>query len=243
MGKLDGKVAIITGAARGQGAAEARLFAAEGARVTLTDVNGDGAAVAEEIGAKAQFLRHDISDEGAWARVVAATEERFGRVDILVNNAAIYRPAPLQETSAELFDAHYRVNQLGVFLGMHAVLDAMTRAKAGSIVNISSEAGLRGHPGMFAYSATKWAVRGMTRCAAADLAPLGIRVNSIHPGIIDTPMLDANGPEVLKAFTSMIPLGRFGTVAEVANLVAFLASDAAGYITGAEITVDGGVGA
>lgn len=240
MGSLNEKVAIITGAARGQGAAAAHLFAAEGAKVVLTDMNGDGAAVAGKIGSDAFFMQHDVSDEAGWSRVVAAALERFGKIDILVNNAGIYRPATLQNTDTSLFDLHYRVNQLGIFLGMSAVIDAMAKTGKGSIINVASGAAMRGMPGTFAYSATKWAVRGMTKCAAVDLAPLGIRVNSIHPGVIDTPMIEVNGPELNAAFATLIPLRRLGTADEVAALVTFLASDAASYVTGAEITVDGG---
>jgi 3alpha(or 20beta)-hydroxysteroid dehydrogenase len=241
MANLQGKVAIITGAARGQGAAEARRFVSEGAKVLLTDINDAGARVAEELGGKANFLHHDVSDENAWTKAVETALAEFGRIDVLVNNAGFYRPAALQNTTLESVDHHYRINQLSVFLGMQAVLPALTKSGGGSIINISSVAGLRGIRGMFAYSATKWAIRGMTKCAAADLAPLKIRVNSIHPGIIDTQFLEPNGEAANKALVGIIPFGRFGTPEEVAELVVFLASDAASYITGAEITVDGGV--
>lgn len=239
MGRLSGKVAIITGAARGQGAAEARLFAAEDAKVVITDISADGAAIAQELGANALFVRHDVASEADWNAVVASAVARFGQVDILVNNAAIYEPRPTHETNPALFDRHYRVNQLGAFLGMLAVLDVMSQAKSGSIINVSSGAGLRGAAGMFAYATTKWAVRGMTKCAAMDLAPRGIRVNAILPGLIDTPMLNANDPEALRGFIAAIPFGRLGATLEVAELAVFLACDAASYITGAEITVDG----
>jgi 3alpha(or 20beta)-hydroxysteroid dehydrogenase len=243
MGAVDGRVALVTGASRGQGAAEAQLLAQEGAKVVLTDIDEAGAQTAAAIGTDACFLHHDVSDAVSWGTIVAATLKRFGQLDILVNNAAIYKPRGLQDTTIDDFEAHYRVNQLGAFLGMGAVVDAMKRARSGSIINISSVAALRGSPGAFAYSATKWALRGMTRCAAVDLAPLSIRVNAIFPGIIDTRMLEANSADVLRRFPAMIPMGRFGTVWEVARVVAFLASDAAAYITGAEINVDGGIGA
>ena len=239
-GSLNGKIAIITGAARGQGAAEARIFCAQGAQVVLTDVNENGAAVAYQIGEGATFLKHDVAEKASWDSVVAATIRRFGRVDILVNNAAIARPKTLADTDEALLDMHYRVNQRGVFLGMSAVIDTMRKTGRGAIVNTSSGGGLRGLPGAFAYGMTKWAVRGMTRCAAAELAPLGIRVNAIYPGAIDTPMLAANTPERNQALIKMTPLGRIGTVEEVAALVAFLASDYASFITGAEIAIDGG---
>jgi 3alpha(or 20beta)-hydroxysteroid dehydrogenase len=237
-----GKVAIITGAASGQGAAEARLFAEEGAKVVVTDINEDGATLASELGRNGHFLRHDVGDEAGWAKVIEQTLEHFGRLDVLVNNAGIYKPASLLDTDAALWELHYRVNQLGVFLGMRAAAEVMAKGGGGAIVNVSSNAGMNNVPGMFAYGASKWAVRGMTKLAASELAPLGIRVNSIHPGIIDTPMLGENTPERLKLYESMIPMGRMGTPDEVARLVLFLASDASSYVTGAEITVDGGIG-
>jgi 3alpha(or 20beta)-hydroxysteroid dehydrogenase len=242
MTDLQGKVAIVTGAASGQGAAEARLFAREGAKVVLTDINADGAAVAAQLGDGGHFVRHDVGDEAGWAEVIAQTLGRFGRLDVLINNAGVYKPASLLETDTALWDLHYRVNQLSVFLGMRAAAAAMTRTGGGAIVNVSSIAGMSHAPGIFAYGATKWAVRGMTKLAASELAPLGVRVNSIHPGIIDTPMLAENTPERLKILQSMIPMGRMGTPDEVAQLALFLASDAASFVTGAEITVDGGMG-
>ena len=242
MGVLAGKVAIVTGAAQGQGAAEARLFHEEGAKVVLTDVNRSGSDLADQLGEGALFMRHDVSDESEWSQVVRTTLERFGRIDILVNNAGIYRPQPIQMTDAELMDLHYRVNQLGVFLGMKAVIDAMTQVGGGSIINISSQAGLQGAPGMLAYSTSKWAVRGLTRCAAADLASLNIRVNSVHPGLIDTPMLASQSKETTELYRSHIPLGRMGTANDIAQTVLFLASDASSYTTGAELAVAGGVG-
>jgi 3alpha(or 20beta)-hydroxysteroid dehydrogenase len=242
MRSLEGKTAIITGGARGQGAAEARLFVAEGANVVLTDVNPDGAALASELGAHAHFMVHDVADAIAWTAVVAASIAKFSRLDILVNNAGVYRPAPLRDTDQALWDLHYRVNQLGVFLGMRSVVDAMVASGGGSIINVSSNAGMKNVGGIFAYATSKWAVRGMSKLAATELAPSKIRVNSIYPGIIDTPMLGANDAERMKMYQAMIPLGRLGSVDEVSRLVAFLASDSASYITGAEITVDGGIG-
>jgi 3alpha(or 20beta)-hydroxysteroid dehydrogenase len=242
MAALDGKVAIITGAARGQGAAEARLFAREGAKVVLTDLSEAGQDVADEIGADALFVQHDVGDEAAWSRVVAAAVARYGRIDILINNAGVYQPRSLQDTDQALMDFHYRINQLGVFLGMKGVIEPMTVAGSGSIVNLSSQAGFQGHPGLFAYTSTKWAIRGMTRSAAADLAQLRIRVNSVHPGMIDTPMLEANSPEARIAFAAMIPLGRLGTADDVAQMVMFLASDNSSYCTGGECPITGGFG-
>ena len=242
MKTLNGKTAIITGAARGQGAAEARLFVDEGANVVLTDVNSDGAALAAQLGEHAHFILHDVSDAEGWKAVVDATLRWSSRLDILVNNAGVYRPAALRDTDQALWDLHYRVNQLGVFLGMRSVVDGMVASGGGSIVNVSSNAGMKNVGGMFAYATSKWAVRGMSKLAATELAPSKIRVNSVHPGLIDTPMLGANDAERMRMFEAMIPLGRVGSVDEVSRLVAFLASDSASYITGAEITIDGGIG-
>jgi 3alpha(or 20beta)-hydroxysteroid dehydrogenase len=242
MTTLTGKVAIITGAAQGQGRAEAELFVRQGAMVLLTDVNDAGADVARDLGSNTFFLHHDVSDEAAWTKVASSAVERFGRLDVLVNNAGVFNPKPIRETDPALFDLHYRVNQLGIFLGMRAVIDPMIATGGGSIVNISSVSGLRGIPNQFAYAASKWAVRGMTKCAAAELARSGIRVNSVHPGLIDTPMLAGNSPETNRRYAAAVPLGRAARPEEVAEVVAFIASDAASYLTGAEITVDGGVG-
>lgn len=240
MGKLDGRVAIITGAAGGQGEAEARLFVAEGGRVAVTDVQDKGEEVAADLGAAAFFLHHDVSDEESWGKLVATTLEKFGAIDILVYDAAIFDPKPLAETSAVEMTAHFTVNQLGVMLGMQAVIEPMKAAGGGSIINISSLSGLRHLPGQFAYGATKWAVRGMTGCAAVELASSNIRVNTVLPGLIDTPMLAGNSPETNALFASFVPMGRMAKPREVAEVVAFLASDEASYMTGAELSVDAG---
>ena len=207
MGRLSGKVAIITGAAGGQGEAEARLFVAEGARVAMTDIQERGKQVAAELGDAALFLHHDVSDSAAWTRVVSETLRRFGKLDALVNNAAMFNPKALVDTSAAELEQHFRVNQLGVFLGMKAVIEPLQATKGGSIVNISSVSAMRAIPGQFAYAASKWAVRGMTGNAAFELARLGIRVNAVYPGLIKTPMIAGNSEETNAHFTQYIPVG------------------------------------
>ncbi|MDH3274745.1 MAG: glucose 1-dehydrogenase [Gammaproteobacteria bacterium] len=243
MDRLHGKVAIITGAARGQGASEARQFILEGAKVVMTDVSEAGAGLATDLGENAHFLMHDVTDERAWKRVVDDTVARFGRLDILVNNAGVYRPADIAQTSVADFDMHYRVNQLGVFLGMQASIEPMSNSGGGSIVNISSGLARRGSSGRIAYAASKWAVRGMGRAAALELAGHRIRVNTVMPGIVDTPMLDGNTEEFKKEMAAMVPLGRIGSTEEVAELVTYLASDNASYISGGEFVIDGGISA
>nr|WP_087573472.1 SDR family oxidoreductase [Sphingomonas sp. CDS-1] len=242
MGRLEGKVAIITGAANGQGAAEAELFIAEGARVLLADVEETGGVLATRLGEDAVFAKIDVSDPVDWAAIMSLVKRRFGRLDILVNNAGIYKPKPMLDTDVALFDLHYRVNQLGPYLGMRAAVPLMQASGGGSIVNTSSFAGMSAYPGHFAYGTTKWALRGMTKLAAIELAPLQIRVNGIHPGMIDTAMLAENDPDVMAAYAKAVPLGRAGTAAEVAELALFLASDASSYISGAEVSITGGIG-
>jgi len=241
VGVLDGKVAIITGAARGQGAAEARSFSAEGARVVLTDVlDAEGGALVAEIGGGARFVHHDVSQEREWAAVVHETLRAFGRVDILVNNAGIHWIRPLEEETTEGFERIWRVNLLGPFLGMRAVVAPMRAAGGGSIVNISSTAGMVGLPGHSAYGAAKWGLRGLTKTAALELGTDSIRVNSVHPGAIKTAMLPADRDELGEGRFAGLPLGRAGEATEVAALVTFLASDASAYMTGAELVIDGG---
>ena len=241
MDRLRGKVILISGGARGQGAAEARLFVAEGARVVLGDVlEPEGRQVASELADAATFLRQDVTQEGDWKSAVNAAE-KLGGLHGLVNNAGIYQPRTLMETDTELFEHHMRINQLGCFLGMKTVVPLMERSGGGSIVNISSVAGLRGSPGAIAYSATKWALRGMTKAAAIDLAPRKIRVNWVHPGLIDTGMIKVRTPEQNRQRMQLVPMKRAGTADEVACLVLFLLSDESGYITGAEVAIDGGV--
>lgn len=244
MNRLQGKVVIITGAGSGQGAAEARLFAEEGAKLVLTDVNSEaGENVAREIGDQAVFVRHDVSEESDWKRVVATALDRFGKIDVLINNAGIYTQGRFQDADIESFDRFYQVNARGTFLGMKAVQDAMLKAGGGSIVNISSLAGSRGMANAFGYSSSKWMVRGISKCAAVDLAESNIRVNAILPGLIDTPMIKINSPESLAGFAQSIPAKRLGTTNDIANAALYLASDESAYIMGAEIAVCGGLGA
>lgn len=241
---LSGKVAIITGAARGQGAAEARLFAELGARVVLTDLLAEeGERVAESIGAAARFVRHDVGNEIDWRTVVDTAMHEFGRVDALVNNAAVCKVVPLAEQDTAGFEQMLRVNLIGAFLGMQAVTEPMKAAGGGSIVNISSQAGVQGLAGYTAYGASKWGLRGMSKVAAIELGPLGIRVNTVYPGMIDTPMIAHLAVERGLGGHPGAPLTRVGTPEEVADVVAFLASDASSYITGADLTVDGGASA
>ena len=245
MGRLDGKVALITGAARGQGEAEARLFVAEGARVVLTDVlDAEGEIVAKDLGDAAAYLHHDVTDELAWQATVDKTIDRFGGIDVLVNNAGIFTVAPTATMALEDYRRVIDVNQVGVFLGMKAVSPHMAARASGSIVNISSIAGLQGSAGTVAYTASKFAVRGMTKVVAKELAPFGVRVNSVHPGIIETPMLtgfSAFGDDVLDRITERIPAGKIATADDVARVVLFLASGDSSYCTGAEFVVDGGM--
>jgi 3alpha(or 20beta)-hydroxysteroid dehydrogenase len=236
MRRLEDKVALITGGARGQGAAEGALFTSEGATVYLTDVLADdGAKTASDIGAT--FLEHDVTSPDQWQAVVDRVVADHGRVDVLVNNAGILHWASMTQTDLDDWERIVAVNQTGVFLGMRAVAPHMQAQRAGSIVNISSIAGLRGGSPCFAYAATKWAVRGMTKGAAQELGPYGVRVNSIHPGIIDTPMM-AGQP--LDQFAARVPLGRHAGPEEVAALALWLASDESAYASGSEFVLDGG---
>lgn len=242
-GRLAGKVAIVTGGAMGQGAAIARSFVAEGAQVVVADVADEqGEALARELGDAAHFRHHDVSDQASWTALVEDTAERFGPVTVLANNAGILRFGDIDTMPQEEVELLFRVNQLGCFLGMQAVVPTMKAAGGGSIINASSVEGLAGMPSLAAYAATKWAIRGMTKCAAMELGPKKIRVNSVHPGMIDTPMTRVHGGDVAMEFgASKVPLRRVGHPEDIAPLYVFLASDEAGYVTGAEISIDGGV--
>lgn len=243
-GRLSGKVALITGGARGQGASEAELFVNEGATVFITDVlDEEGQAMAASLGSQCTYLHQDVTDEGEWKVVVDAIVAAHGRLDVLVNNAGIFPSGGLFTTTLESYERVVRINQTGVFLGMQAAARVMVEQRSGSIVNISSIAGLSGSPGFIGYSATKWAVRGMTKGAAKELAAFGVRVNSVHPGIIETAMLetfDGISDALRDGLRQRIPLGRTAAAVEVARLVVFLASDESSYSTGSEFVVDGG---
>lgn len=243
MGRLDGRVAIVTGAARGMGEEHARTLVAEGARVVLTDVlEEEGRRLADALGERALFLTHDVASSSDWDRVVAGAVQKFGEVEILVNNAGVGFAAPIEATTEEAYRRVIDINQVGQFLGMKAVLTSMTRVGRGSIINVSSVAGFVGEPYSIAYSASKFAVTGMTKVAAKELGPLGIRVNSVHPGVIATPMIsDTPGAEqVVQAASAATPLGRIGRPGDVSAVVLFLASDESSFVNGSSYVVDGG---
>lgn len=243
--RLAGKVAIITGAARGMGASHASAFVVAGAKVIMTDVRAEeGSALAQQLGSNAVFVRHDVTDGRAWSEVVRLAEDRFGPINVLVNNAGVLGPIADTETLAESdYLQVCAVNQLSVFLGMKSVLPSMRRAGGGSIVNISSIAGIVANYGFpsLAYVASKFAVRGMTKATAIEYGRHRIRVNSVHPGFIMTPMMVEATNETGGDALPLIPLGRIATAQEVTSLVVFLASDESSYITGAEHVVDAGM--
>ncbi|MGI6732148.1 MAG: SDR family NAD(P)-dependent oxidoreductase [Anaerovoracaceae bacterium] len=243
MGKLEGKVAIITGAASGMGLTHAEKFIEEGAKVMLADLNAEaGQALAEKLGENARFVKMDITSAEAWDHLVQETEATFGPVTVLVNNAGIGIFKVIDELTEEDYRKTMDVNALSIFLSLKSVVPSMKKAGGGSIVNISSVDGLRGAPTAGAYCASKFAVNGITRCAAAEYGPLNIRANTVHPGVISTPMaLQGDVAEVVKELEKAIPLKRSGTPEEVSNMVIFLASDDSSFVTGAEFVVDGGM--
>ncbi|MFI7451058.1 glucose 1-dehydrogenase [Nonomuraea sp. NPDC049714] len=243
MGLLDGKVALVTGGARGMGEAHVRLFLQEGARVVFGDVlDEEGKALAEETGAT--YVRHDVTSPREWEHVVATTVSLYGALDVLVNNAGILKFRRISDMSLDDFDRVISVNLRGTWLGIKSVIEPMKAAGRGSIVNISSIEGFIGAEGLSAYSASKFGIRGVTKSAARELARFRIRVNSVHPGAINTPMvLD---PELAaevdaETFVKSMVIKRFAKPVEVSHVVAFLASDRSSYCTGSEFTVDGGL--
>lgn len=243
MGLLDGKVALITGGARGMGAAHVRLFLEEGARVVFGDVlDEEGKALAEETGAT--YVHQDVRSVPEWERAVGTAVEVYGKLDVLVNNAGILKFSRIADMSLDDFDRVIDVNLKGAWLGIKSVIEPMKAAGRGSIVNISSIEGFIGAEGLSAYAASKFGIRGVTKSAARELAPFKIRVNSVHPGAINTSM--AMDPEMMKevdgeAFVKSMVIKRFAKPVEVSHVVAFLASDRASYCTGSEFTVDGGL--
>lgn len=237
---LAGRTALVTGGARGIGAAIVRRLHADGANVAIADVlAAEGRALAAGLGARAAFFEHDVTCDQAWRDTVAAAVAAFGGLHVLVNNAGIYAPGNIVDADLGGVERQIRVNQFGTFLGMRHAHAPMRAAGGGSIVNISSIAGLLGLAGSGAYVGTKWAVRGMTKTAAIEFAPDNIRVNSVHPGYIETPMLDGVEADALKAGIEATPIRRLGQPDEIAAAVAYLVGDA-GFVTGAELTVDGG---
>ncbi|SOC11581.1 3alpha(or 20beta)-hydroxysteroid dehydrogenase [Ureibacillus xyleni] len=241
MVRLQDKVAIITGGARGMGEAHVRKFVAEGAKVVFTDLNEEGGrALEQQLGENAKFIKQDVTKAADWETVIAETETLFGPVNILVNNAGISMSKPFLEMTEEEYRKIVDINQVSVFLGMKAIVPSMQKTGNGSIINISSINGLVG--GAVGYTDTKFAVRGITKAAALQLAHLGIRVNSVHPGVIETPMVtEGDAVEVIKEFAKHIPLRRMAQSEEVSNLVLFLASDESSYSTGSEFVIDGGL--
>jgi 3alpha(or 20beta)-hydroxysteroid dehydrogenase len=245
MGRLDGKVALITGGARGMGKSHVRHFVAEGARVVFGDVLDDrGEYVAAKLGEQScRYLHHDVTSEDGWAAAVALTLEAFGQLDVLVNNAGILAFSSIADMPLADFRRVLEVNTVGCWLGMKAVIEPMTKAGGGSIVNISSIEGFTGAAGLSAYSASKFAVRGMTKVAARELARFGIRVNSVHPGGVLTRMIvdSAGARQDGEAFIKATPLARFAEPVEISRLVAYLASDESSFSTGSEFVADGGI--
>lgn len=242
--RLSGKIAIITGAAQGMGAAHAKLFVEEGAKVVLTDLLEEkGEALVNELGSdNALFVKQDVSSEEDWKNVIKKAKEKFGKIDILVNNAGITTSKTIEQTSLADYQKVVNINQVSVFLGMKEVFPIMKENGGGSIVNISSYNGIVG--GMIGYTDTKFAVRGMTKAAALEGASFNIRVNSVHPGAIETPMLHMEeNKAAIEQFIQAIPLHRVAQAREISELVLFLASDESSYSTGAEFIADGGISA
>ncbi len=243
MGRLSGKVAVVTGAARGMGAATARLFVVEGAKVVVADILPEAYDVAHELGEAAIAIRLDVSNEEAWRSAEAETRKHFGPATILVNNAGIAYFAPLVDCTLADYQRVLSINLAGPFLGMKTFAPGMINAGGGSIINVSSTEGLQGCAGMAAYASSKWGVRGLTKVAAMELSSHGVRVNSVHPGVTNTPMANPHGltPDAVRDTCSTLPIGRNADPEEIARVNLFLASDDASYMCGAELAVDGGM--
>ncbi|QHC61069.1 SDR family oxidoreductase [Rathayibacter sp. VKM Ac-2760] len=236
MNRLNDKVALISGAARGLGAEFARALAAEGASVLIGDVlEEDGRLLAEEIGAAARFVPLDVRSYDQWTAAVAVALEEFGRLDVLVNNAGVVRNAPFDQHSVDDWNLVIDVNLTGSFYGMRSATEALKASGRGSIINISSDAGLQGYGGITGYNASKFGLRGLTKSAALDLGPYNVRVNTVHPGLIRTPLLQG-----MEFPQDHVALHRMGEMAEIAKLVVFLAGDESSFSTGAEFVADGG---
>jgi 3alpha(or 20beta)-hydroxysteroid dehydrogenase len=242
VGRLENRVIFIAGGASGIGRAEVELFAAEGARVMIADLNDElGEELAESLGEAAGFVHLDVAEEQSWERAVAACEEQFGALHGMVNNAGIYDEADLAATTPELYDRIVGVNERGAYLGLRVVMPVLEAGGGGSVVLISSLGGLIGLNYMFAYGVSKWGMRGIARYAAAEGAGKGIRVNSILPGTIATPLQATNTPETIERLEGMIPMGRIGEASEVASAALFLISEESSYVTGVDLVVDGGI--
>lgn len=241
MTRLEGKVIVITGGAQGMGKSHAEKCVEEGAFAVITDINEEaGIKTAEELGERALFIKHDVTSEEDWAHVVSTVKEKWGRIDCLVNNAGITLYSPIDQLSLEDYMKVVNINQVSVFLGIKSVTEIMKAQGSGDIINISSINGLVG--GAAGYTDTKFAVRGMTKAAAKDLSPHNIRVNSVHPGVIRTPMLEQDDVRAqVEQFIRTIPMRRVAEVGEVSNLIVFLASDDSTYATGSEFVLDGGI--
>lgn len=243
---LDGAVAVVTGGSRGIGAAVVRALVAAGADVVVAggSVSAGRSLAAELDGADTRclYVEHDVASESSWDALVRRTRDELGTLTVLVNNAGVLDPGPdISGTPLENFDRHYRVNQLGVFLGMRAAAREMKARRHGCIVNVSSIGGHRGYANQIGYSSTKWAVRGMTKCAAVELGPFGVRVNSVDPGFVSTTMIDVMPAEQIEAVTAATPLGRRALPAEIADAVLYLASGRCPFMTGSELVIDGGL--
>ena len=250
MGRVQGKVALITGGASGLGAETARRLAREGASVVISDLSSNaGEALADDISKESQpaiFLHHDVTDEDRWSEVVQTVLDRFGKIDVLVNSAGVADSAPLSTITYDLWRRTMTINVDGTFLGIRAVAPAMTAAGKGSIINISSIAGKIGMTGSSAYCASKGAVLMLTKACAVELAPAGVRVNSVHPGFTQTPMLEeltrlvGSEKRMEDLIVGSHPLGRRGEAREIADGIVFLASDESSFMTGSELVIDGG---